>query len=231
MVNRPRSLSRAAWGIPQAALAACVMLFAARAHAHIHLETPTSRPNMEAFQKDDPPCGGLTRSNSPTIAVRGTTLSMEWNETIDHPGWYRISWSTTGDEGLLNGVVADEADIPDDQINGTFTYDLALPDITCDTCVVQLVQVMTDPAKLPDPTTPSGFQEYHACADIRLVNPGEQVDDPPADTAGADTAAAGCHSSEANGDGGVLILMVTFLLARRTTGAFNRRSLALLVTI
>ena len=57
-------------------------------------------------------------------------------------------------------IIADR--IPD----GTLSYDLTLPDVECDNCTLQLIQMMTDK---PPYTTDTGSNDiYYACVDLVL---------------------------------------------------------------
>ena len=77
-----------------------------------------------------------------------------------------------------------------------YTFDVTLPDIECDYCVLQVVQVMTDKGDVWSNAGGSGL--YFRCADVRLTGEGP-VDKDPKDT--SDTNPDN-DKSEASVDGG-----------------------------
>lgn len=105
------------------------------------------------------PCGGLARSANPTVFQKGSTMTVSWEETINHPGRFEFYFSMSGDSGwqLLKSV-------PDDQNGGglphQFSTTLDLPNVDCTECTIQMIQVMTE-----NPANPS---LYYSCADIIL---------------------------------------------------------------
>jgi uncharacterized protein (TIGR03382 family) len=181
------------------------------ASAHAVLTYPP--PRTTALKTG--PCGaaGSTRGTNVTTLTGGTTLTVKWNETVDHPGHYRISLDVDGQdfvvpptadgntEGMLN-VVKDL--IPD--IQGPplptsprpYMFDITLPDVNCNNCTLQMIQVMTD--KAPYTTDPGSDDIYYQCADITIVaSSGGGAD------AGVDmTPDAGDNGSN-NGQGGEMI--------------------------
>jgi MYXO-CTERM domain-containing protein len=146
------------------------------AHAHICLEAPASRvgPNCTSAAAQKPgPCGINTRSTKYVTECRpGQTLTVILNETINHDSHYRIAFNPNGatfedptskddKDGkhpfvLLDGIKDESA--PQQSMKVT------LPDMPCDNCTLQLIQVMYD-------KTGNGFGNddiYYACADIVL---------------------------------------------------------------
>lgn len=106
------------------------------------------------------PCGGLARSAQPSVLAPGSTITVNWEETIDHPGRFEIYFSPGGDTGfqLLKTI-------PDNQGAGMplphqFSTTVTLPNVNCVDCTLQLIQVMTE-----NPANPS---LYYSCSDIRL---------------------------------------------------------------
>jgi hypothetical protein len=86
---------------------------------------------------------------------------VNWQETINHPGYFRIYFSTAGDTNFTQ-----LAQITDNQNGGglhNFTAQVTLPNVTCTDCTLQVIQYMTesDPPSL-----------YFACADLQLVGAG-----------------------------------------------------------
>ena len=67
------------------------------ASAHIALKSPTARTNDQVQLKVGP-CGQNVnaRTNNVTAFKPGQTITVAWDETINHPGHYRISFDPTG---------------------------------------------------------------------------------------------------------------------------------------
>jgi uncharacterized protein (TIGR03382 family) len=168
------------------------------AAAHAVLTYPPPRSTTEI---KDYPCGALnsTRGANVTTLAPGSTLTVQFKETIEHPGHYRISFdldgqdfvtppdATSSTEGMTN-VVKDL--IPD--VTGTipvggrpYTVDIALPNMQCTNCTLQLIQMMTDKPPYTANADPAGADDiYYSCADIILAtnapDAGTQVTPPDA---------------------------------------------------
>jgi hypothetical protein len=108
------------------------------------------------------PCGGAARTTNPTILKAGQTVTIEWEETIQHPGMYRISFAPDADTGFEANILADN--IVDNQDDGatiphSFSTTITVPATPCDNCTLQMIQVMTD--RVPP-------VNYYSCADIQI---------------------------------------------------------------
>jgi MYXO-CTERM domain-containing protein len=70
------------------------------AQAHIHLLKPLSRVDdgINDPQKEQH-CGSMaqTRTTRVTTYKPGETITVEWMETIEHTGWFRISFQPNGE--------------------------------------------------------------------------------------------------------------------------------------
>lgn len=197
------------------------------ADAHVSLQSPLPR----TLEQKQPNCGltGSTRSANPTVYAPGETITVQWNETIDHPGHYRLMFDLDGEDGFpfpvglddeLEGVLANY--IPDRAGGGIYTQEVTLPDVECDNCTLQLIQVM----KAAPPYVVDDF--YFQCADITLAvgggpdagaggdDPDAGPTDPGGDPDGPSTAVGGCSaSSGASGLGSFgLLLGIGLALAR-----------------
>ncbi|WP_437874385.1 SCE4755 family polysaccharide monooxygenase-like protein [Sorangium sp. So ce513] len=167
---------------------AAVVSFAGVSHAHITLTYPAPRNGLDGPQKTAP-CGAPNdaRGNDVTVFEPGETITVTWDETIDHPGHFRIMFDDDGDDfpdptnesdlcepGVDPGCLLDGIA---DKRGGSYAVQVTLPDIECDNCTLQLIQVMTDrrPATL-----------YYRCADLVLRASGG---DPGATTSAASTGA------------------------------------------
>jgi MYXO-CTERM domain-containing protein len=150
---------------------ASLVLFAREARAHLDLLSPT--PRTTSLKSG--PCGaGPNDPRGPTVATfkPGETITVTWNEYVDHPGHYRVAFDADGQDGFFDpkdfndvsggpGVLVDG--IADKQ-GGDYSIDVQLPNIECDNCVLQVIQMMTDKPPYGD-----GNDLYYQCADIALV--------------------------------------------------------------
>ncbi|AKT39097.1 SCE4755 family polysaccharide monooxygenase-like protein [Chondromyces crocatus] len=173
--------------------------------AHIELVNPPPRHMGNAQQKDGP-CGVANSPRGSTITEyqAGSTVTISWTETINHPGHYRLmfvedgqafpnppngtTFCTAGQETSPgNGIwcLADNITDRDTSAQGAdknYSATVTLPNTTCNNCTLQLIQWMSEAA--------AGRELYFKCSDVRLV----------ADGAGG---SGGDASSGAGGDGGV----------------------------
>lgn len=139
----------------------------ARAHARFVLDGVVP-PRSTSDGIKTGPCGNIARSQNPTTLNAGQQITVEWEETIDHPGSYRIAFSPANDQGFDENVLYDAIDTQDGgSLPHQYSASITLPNMTCEECTLQLIQVMTD----RNPPT-----LYYSCADIRLI-----ADEPPQD--------------------------------------------------
>jgi len=186
---------------------AFAMLSPAQARAHLGLDVPTSRYGPDTLKTG--PCGvaGGERTTNVTYFEPGETIELRWDEYVDHPGHYRIAFDDDGvddfvdpatmmelysnDAVLLDGIADKGRGEPD------YVATVTLPDVSCDNCTLQVIQVMYDK---PPYTTP-GNDIYYQCADLVLREAGTSPD--AGTDAGTDTDAGPRTSAEAGtGAGG-----------------------------
>lgn len=184
-----------------AALAA-VLVAPSVAAAHIQMTFPTPR----TLDQKSRPCGGLNsvRGANVNVFAPGQQIEVVWKETINHPGHYRISFDADGQDfvvpptangttmGMLNVVIDLIADRSTTPANNQYSQVITLPNMTCENCTLQLIQLMTD--KPPYTTDATSDDIYHQCADIAIRTPAG-VD------AGVDAAVS--PDAASNSDGGV----------------------------
>ena len=150
---------------------ASLALCAGEVRAHIALTSPPPRTDM---QKQGPCGAGPADPRGPTLATfkPGEKIVVTWNEFINHPGHYRIALDEDGQDGFFDpkdfddvsggpGVLMDG--IADKQ-GGDYAQEITLPNVECDNCVLQVIQMMTDKKPYGD-----GNDIYYQCADIALV--------------------------------------------------------------
>jgi len=126
----------------------CAAPPAARAHVRL-VDPPPRYPNT----LKDPPCGltGGQRSTTVTELLPGATITVVWDEYINHPA-----------PSVLLDNIAD----------GLSSTEVTLPNVQCDNCTLQLIQVMYD-----KPPWGDGNDIYYQCADLVLTpNPGSGGD-------------------------------------------------------
>jgi hypothetical protein len=187
------------------ALTSFAALYAAHAHAHFVLVEPASwltEDELGGPQKGSP-CGPgnsnfLTGddvqptpfSKEKTTFRAGETITVRMDETIYHPGYFRISLAKTSaakatTEHFPDPPLTDPVDChydreavptgPHDNVlldglftaegedgeNRSLTQKVKLPDEPCDDCTLQIMQVMEG--------HPASSCFYYHCADIEIV--------------------------------------------------------------
>jgi hypothetical protein len=169
-------------------------------HAHFKLLEPASW--LVESDRGDPqktgPCGGSNTdwgkpSNVLGKAVGGQKLHVKVQETIYHPGHYRVALAVNSRNELpldpvattkdsekgpwsVSALIQDPVQIPvladglfvhSTRPTGTvspFEADVPLPNISCRKCTLQVVQFMEDHGF----NNPGGYT-YHHCADLQIT--------------------------------------------------------------
>jgi len=145
--------------------AALVLAFSGSVDAHIAMRSPAPRDSgLKAG-----PCGtaGSQRGATTTTFAPGETITVEWDETVGHPGHYRIAFDDDGNDVFV------DPNLPTDNFAFTlvdqiadkdgmqhYTQAVTLPDIECTNCTLQLMQIMT--------TAVPYNSFYYQCADLTL---------------------------------------------------------------
>jgi hypothetical protein len=198
---------------------AAVGLGASSSEAHFILASPPAtlaQSDLGDPQKA-PPCGD-NGSGVPTGIVttfqQGQTITVTIEETVFHPGHYRIALAVNdvselppepivtpgatpcGSAPIMDPpvfpVLADGVFEHTAPLSGPQSIDITLPDdVTCDHCVLQIIQFMSDHA-LNDP----GGCYYHHCAEIALQ------EEPVMTTSSTTTSGSGGAGGDTSGAGG-----------------------------
>jgi hypothetical protein len=147
---------------------------------HVCLVYPTPRVGANCTRSSPQkigPCGQAGRSNV-TEFTPGQSITVRFNETVNHPSHFRIAFNPNGDafpdptsvddKGggpliLVDGITDEEA--AEQQIQVTF------PNVECDSCTLQLIQVMYDKGGngFGGRTAEGGNDDmYYSCADVVL---------------------------------------------------------------
>ena len=206
--------------------AGVLLALPATAAAHIAL----SAPGVRTVDQKIGPCGaaGSVRGTNVTVLEPGSMLQVRWTEPINHPSHYRISFDTDGQDFTVpldfmdftqttNVLLDNIADC-----GSPYLSIVQLPNVTCENCTLQLIQMMYDKAPYGD-----GNDIYFQCADIALRtgggpspdagggNPGTGEDagvDPGGE---ADNISGGCSTTGTNGSWIVLAIGALGVMVRR----------------
>lgn len=154
------------------------------AWAHLGLVDPPSRYGQGTLKTG--PCGRLNgaRSNNVTTYVAGSVITLTFDEYIDHPGHFRIAFDEDGDDDFVDPACTAGCDSTTptierysnanvlldgiaDTAGGFTTLDVPLPNVECNNCTLQVIQVMYD----KPPYVLGGDDIYYQCADLILVRP------------------------------------------------------------
>jgi len=192
------------WHVSPIALG--LVLFPTLSQAHFRLLAPASW--LVENQLGDPqkaaPCGGTnTDFGKPTYAVTdvkgGTALHVKVQETVYHPGYYRValavnsptelpvdpkSQTMTNDKGVVVSVsgevmnpvappvLADGLFVHSAKTDQPFETDVTLPNLNCKSCTLQVIQFMEQHGV----NNPGQFS-YHHCAVLRITaDPAKPLD-------------------------------------------------------
>ena len=186
------------------------------AEAHVGLVSPVPREGRERIK--NPPCGrtGSVRSENVSVFAPGETIEVVFDEFVEHPGHYRIAFDEDGDDDFAEPICLENCArgpdpvfaedttgtvlvdrIPDRPDGGEYRVSVTLPDVECERCTLQLIQVMYDKRSYEV----GGDDTYFQCAYLALRRPPGSDAGPEAD-AGA-TADAGADAGAAD-DAGAL---------------------------
>lgn len=204
------------------------------ASAHAHISMKGALQSRGGDQKMSP-CDGQ-RGDGPTYTFApGATITLEVNEDIPHPSYFRIAFDDEGEDfvepasidpidpnracpfdqddqcgesdyctmaGSAKGAIVLWDNLDPHLANAAKggSWNIKLPDVECDSCTLQILQVMEDTvhgAYCPQGTCAASADSlediYHRCVDIKLVKgapagPGETT--APIDNNGVDCIAS-----------------------------------------
>lgn len=168
-------------------------LHAETAAAHLNLLSPP--PRTTSLKSG--PCGAADSVRGGVVSTfrPGQTITVTWDEFVDHPGHFRIAFDDDGQDIFVDpagfedvssgpGVLIDG--IADRSGGGMYSQEVTLPNVECDNCTLQVIQVMSDKPPYGD-----GNDMYYQCADLVLsldADPDEQppvtTEDPPVEDDG-----------------------------------------------
>ena len=182
-----------------------VVIVPAAAHAHFKLMEPASW--IIENERGDPqkagPCGGTnTDYGKPSFIITkvqgGSMLHLKIQETIYHPGHYRVALAVNSplelpvdaavetiatekgprsvSAAIMNPVkmplLADGLFVHTAKPEAAYEADIRLPNINCKKCTLQVAQFMADHAL----NNPGGYS-YHHCAELQITaDPSKPID-------------------------------------------------------
>lgn len=170
------------------------LLAVTTADAHILLTNPMTRYGDPNIMKTGQ-CGRGAMDQRSVNRVNdflpGETITITWNETVNHTSHFRLSFDDDGadfvtpaaeDEYFSNALVF--ADNIQDDPSQQYSFSYTFPLIECSNCTLQLIQVMEE-----SPGYDPSADVYYQCADISLSYLADTDDtdlpmdtDPPDDT-------------------------------------------------
>lgn len=168
------------------------------AFAHARLRTPTPRTNDDNLKDGvgGAPCGGKPRTGTPARYTMGQTITVQWEETINHAGCFIIKLSPANDQNFT--MLANPPHSAAGGVPRQYSAQVKLPDgMTCNACTLQLIQVMNNTVPCPVVNIPAG-DSYYSCADVQIVAPPP----PDAGTGGSGGGSAGGAGGGSGGSGG-----------------------------
>ncbi len=142
------------------------------AWGHAHLISPAPRNPDPGIKVG--PCGPFAKVANPITLTGGTTLTVQWQETINHPGKYIFTWLQQNDTpmpGVPVVMIPDNANGNGD-LPHNYTTTLVVPNTACANCGLQMVQSMEE-----NPAAPT---YYYSCVDIRIAVAGSATPTPTA---------------------------------------------------
>jgi hypothetical protein len=152
-------------------LGAAWLFFApGQSRGHALLTSPAPRDNRSDHKDPYGPCG-VARTTMSTSLQSGQALTVNFTETVDHPGCFLIDLSTDNDQTWRQlGNVAHSS-------TGTtprmYSAQVTLPaGVSCDSCTLRLRQIMlgSDATPCPPNPIPTGAT-YYSCADVKITAP------------------------------------------------------------
>jgi len=172
-------------------LGGVLLLLPVSAEAHFNLLAPPSSNTSNATEggKGAPPCGpDSTPSTAPTAIQGGRTFTLKINETVYHPGFYRVALAlhsrselpadpavtTTMVMNMPQSVSAVATDMAfpviannlfaDHKAMGALEAQIKIPNVNCDKCTLQVIEFMAQHGP-----NPGGGYFYHHCADLKIT--------------------------------------------------------------
>jgi hypothetical protein len=182
------------------ALGVSSLALAAPAQAHISIENLAARTEEQKVAPCGIESAAWGATQVHTFEP-GQTIEIEVDEYIQHPGYFRIAFDQDGDDDFEDPETIQPIDANRRRVNdldmdtgsdfckndavlmdnlaahksggGVRTFQVKLPDVECQRCTLQIIQVMEDtihgPYNLEVGAFPLDMADlYHQCLDIKL---------------------------------------------------------------
>ena len=180
--------TRAPFRLIASTILVTIASFSGAAEAHFNLVMPAPADLANDGGKGAPPCGPTQSSGVVTSVQGGHPITVSLNETVLHPGHYRIALSinsrtelppdpvavTDGNGNSISAPFENPAKFPvlaDDVFDHTtgtppipFSTQVMLPNVTCSKCTLQVIEFMAMHG-----LNPGGGFYYHHCADLAIT--------------------------------------------------------------
>lgn len=221
--------------------------FTSVAAAHIRLSKPLARYEITGIETGIKGCpcglatGGGNSDRTCNVALdgsdpnrnearastfpAGSTIKLEFEEYIGHGGRYRVAFDPDGAdfEDFNANVLVDEPDPNGNQGNiddgSKWEIEVTLPNVACDNCTLQLLQVMEGGTQNPvNGDNLARLSTYYTCIDLTLTAPEGNTSD---ETSGDSTSNT---TSETSGDITTTTESPTTTTAEVTTNSDNSTS-------
>lgn len=154
-----------------------LLLAPTASRAHARLDSPPARDagqiGSDSHKDPNGPCGKIAPTNRPAQYQAGSSIQVQWTETINHPGCFLIGLSTKMDPTAQTDFtqIANIKHTTQGAVPRPYMATVQLPaGVTCTQCTLQLRQIMlaaeTDPCP---PATIAANTTYYTCADVTLT--------------------------------------------------------------
>jgi MYXO-CTERM domain-containing protein len=149
---------------------------AGAAQAHVLLVDPKPRDQIDTHKSDTVPCAPPRTATQPVTMMDpmgvayagGATITVKFNETVNHPGCFEVDISPGNDMGWVRLGTVKHTTMG--KTPRPYTTTVKLPDgMACDKCTLRVRQYMlgAEPATCPPPSVPAG-STYYQCANVVL---------------------------------------------------------------
>ncbi len=134
-------------------------------------------------------CGGIPKGTPVATFNTGQTITVQWEETINHPGYFEFYLSSDNDQTFTLLTTVPDTQNNRNDLPHRYQVDIQLPQgLNCDNCTLRMIQQMTE-----DPANP---RPYFSCSDIRIASQGSDTPmEPVNEDANTPPPAADCHSN------------------------------------
>jgi hypothetical protein len=203
--------------------------FSSPAMAHIRLSEPIARYEITGSDTGIKgcPCGLATgggnsnrtcnveldgsdparNEDRASTFVAGATIKLKFDEYMGHAGRYRVAFDPEGADfdDFNTNVLHDETDPNGNEGNigdgSKWEIEVTLPDVECDNCTLQLLQVMAGGTENPvDASNLATLSTYYTCIDLKLTAPEGNTTEESSAAGTAETETSATSSAQSTTD-------------------------------